>query len=456
MQKFFYILIVTLLFSSCRKFVDTGEPPTQLTSAKVFNSNATATSAMLAIYAQMEVPGFMFELSVYTGMSADEMNDHQLAPERIELNTNDVVPANILTTAFWTRMYGSIYKANAVIEGLEKSQNVSDAFKAQLTGEALFLRAFFHFYLLRLYGDIPLAITTNYLDNANSTRRSEGEIFMQIEKDLEKAIELLAETYVNPTNVTTIERTRPNRYAAKALLSRVSFYQGKWSVAEQLATEVINATALYSLHPDLTKVFLKNSSEALWQIQPVLPGLNSYGGAFYQFPSFPFLVALTPGFATSFESGDQRQSQWMKTVVGGGTNYYHPFKNRVGQVSTSVTEYTMVLRLAELYLIRAETRARQGNFTSANADINVIRSRAGLPVVSPSTEPDILSEIEKQRRFELFAEAGDRWLDLRRSGRVSQVIGAAKPSSWTANDQLYPIPQTEINRNNLLTQNPGY
>jgi starch-binding outer membrane protein, SusD/RagB family len=404
----------------------------------------------------MEASGFMYELSVYTGLSGDEMLNYQSATNRVDLSNNNLTPENTLTGGLWSRMYSSIYKANAIIEGLDKSTDVSAAVKDQLTGEALFVRAFFHHYLMRLFGDIPVSVTTNYLENASSVRQTESVVYLQIENDLRKAIELLSDQYVNANNAVSAERTRPNRFAAKALLARILLYQHKWAEAETIATEVINTSAQYSLQNDLSKVFLKNSLETIWQIQSVIPGFNTYAGAFFPFTNLPSTVSLSPSFVNNFETADGRRTAWIKTITVSGNNYSYPYKYRVWQNAASVTEYTMVLRLAELYLMRAETRARQSLFTLANADVNAIRIRAGLAPISHVSIPDLLQEIEKQRRYELFAEAGDRWMDLRRTDGANTIIGAVKGANWSVTDQLYPIPQTEINRNNLLTQNPGY
>jgi hypothetical protein len=115
--------------------------------------------------------------------------------------------------------------------------------------------------------------------------------------------------------------------------------------------------------------------------------------------------------------------------------------------------------LAEQFLIRAEARAKQNNkligSNSAESDINVIRNRAGLLNTSAATQEELLSEIERERRVELFVEWGHRWLDLKRSGRASAVLSLIKPL-WDDTDVLYPIPYSERLLNPKLTQNFGY
>ncbi len=119
----------------------------------------------------------------------------------------------------------------------------------------------------------------------------------------------------------------------------------------------------------------------------------------------------------------------------------------------------MVLRLAEQYLIRAEARAETGDLTGALDDLNVIRSRAGLANSTASTQEEILAAILHERQTELFTEWGHRWLDLKRTGNVDDVmptVAAEKGGSWETTDQFYPVPLSEIDRNPNLTQTPGY
>lgn len=445
-----------LTISSCRKFIDVGNPATQLTSATVFSSDATAIAAQLAIYAQMEGDGFLYNLSVATALSGDEMTNYDPSPDRIDLYRNNLRPENANTSSLWNQLYDFIYKANAVNEGVEKSKTVSEAVKKQIKGEALFVRAFCHFYLAQLFGEVPVVISTDYQQNAIASRQTLQLVYKEIEEDLIKAGDLLSMGYVDANNISTTERTRPNAYAAKALLARVYLFEEKWPLADAAATAVISFSSQYALLTDINAVFLKNSQEAIWQIQSTFPGFNTYAGALYPFAGLPFNVSLTSAFFNDFDTADLRRSSWVKTVTVGGDNYFYPYKYKAGQDEPSITEYTMVLRIAELYLIRAEARCRQSLFTQANEDLNALRSRANLPSVALTSQTALLSEIEHQRRNELFAESGDRWIDLRRTGRSNDLMSISKAPDWTSTDQLYPIPQIEIDRNKNLVQNPGY
>lgn len=115
----------------------------------------------------------------------------------------------------------------------------------------------------------------------------------------------------------------------------------------------------------------------------------------------------------------------------------------------------MVLRLAELYLIRAEAYARSNNSQLALNDLNSIRNRAGLTDWTMLDIVDIEQALLDERRRELFSEWGHRWLDLKRFEKIDEVLGQKKPS-WQPHAKLLPIPEQDILRNPFLTQNIGY
>ena len=116
----------------------------------------------------------------------------------------------------------------------------------------------------------------------------------------------------------------------------------------------------------------------------------------------------------------------------------------------------MCLRLAEIFLIRAEARAMQNNIDGAKEDINRLRTRAGLTNTTASSQSIVLNAIEQERRIELMTEFGHRWFDLKRTGRADMVLSLLKPASWSTTDQLYPLPLYELETNPALYQNPGY
>jgi len=460
-------VITIIAFSSCKKFVDVKVPKTLLYTANTFNDNGTATAALTAIYSQMENDDAMpFKLSQYTGVSGDELITNSTAPEFAEMYKNNIQPLNGMSQSLWVSFYKYIYQANAVIEGLQNSTGVFSKVKNQLTGEAKFMRAYCLFNLTNLYGDIPVVTSTDYKINNTSLRASQTDVYTQIINDLKDAQGLLNINYVaiNDTSTTT-ERVRPNSFAASALLARIYLYKGDWTNAELQATSVINSP-LYDTVP-ISQVFLKNVKEAIWQIQPdaVSTGFNTPEAQYFiltgpldQGSTFQNSVSISNQLLNSFEPGDARRSAWIKDTVFNSTAYSFPYKYKINSSST-LLEYSTILRLGEVYLIRSEARAQQGNPNAIN-DLNVIRKRAGLTNYSGATDKtSLLSAILHERLVELFTENGHRWFDLKRTSKIDAIMSAyasSKAASWNSTKQLYPIPQTERNNDPNLTQNNGY
>lgn len=452
---------------SCKKQVELGPPPTQVMTSNVFSSDYTATAAQLSIYAQMQ--NYPFNLHRATALSSDEISTSAIDQTSKNLYTNALDAATDGGTLnMWSPAYSYIYQANAIVEGLQTYNGVSERAKKQLTGESIFIRAFFYFNLVNLYDDVPLVLSTDYKVNSVLGRSSKEQIYRQIVDDLKRAASLLNSNYVDPTDtVTTADRIRPTSWAAAALLAKAYLYMGKYDSAEIQSSNVISNTPQFTLPSDLTKVFLKNSPEAIWQIGPAGSSLYTIEGNF-------FILTATPGTGSSnssiissqllnaFEPNDQRRVSWIKTYSSGANSWNYPGKYKDNNKTSTLNEYTMMLRLADQYLIRAEARVQQGNSNAGIDDLNVIRKRAGLSNYSgPTDKATLLNAISHERQVELFME-GDRWMNLKRVGVINDVMGGttgvckAKGGTWDAHSQLYPIPVADILNNVNIIQNKGY
>jgi hypothetical protein len=387
--------------------------------------------------------------SVNLGLYADELIYYGMLNETLsQLFDNALMDNNGLVQQYWNESYHQIYCANAVIEGCENSTQLIQTYKAQFIGEALFIRAMVHFYLLNIYGDVPYITTTNYEQNRLAVRLSKTNVYEHIIEDLKNAIELLPENYL------TQDRVRPNKAVATALLARVYLYNENWLEAEMTSSSVINDGA-YVLEA-LDNVFLKQSAETIWQFSPENEGFNAYEGNVFIFSSGPPpFVGLRNEVVSEFSSEDLRKSVWIKTIDDGENTWYHAYKYKQNSNTATSIEYSIVLRLAEQYLIRAESRAKQGNLAGAIDDINKIRNRAGLTNTSAITTQQIIDEIIVQRRLELFTEFGHRFLDLKRTSKSDNVLPLTK-AGWDSHDNLWPIPLNEILSNPNMTQNSGY
>lgn len=450
------LLCFCFFTGSCRKFVTIPPPVNEVGSSSVFSNDGSAISAVAGIYSDMMVANLSFingGFSVFNSLSADDIYNTSPNSTLDPFTNNDLLSTDFSVGGrLWTKGYEMIYDINACLEGLSRSSGISDSLKKQLRGEVLTARAICHFYLLQLFGDIPLVTTTDYRINAVMPRIPGTQVYEQIKNDLQEASLLL------PTTYTSNERARPNKWAARALLARVFLYKGDWVNAENEANNVIQS-GQYSIVTNLANVFLNNSNETIWQLVPVLSTTNTAeGNAFV--PSSATVkptYAITNGLLTVFETNDQRKINWTKTNTISGVPYVYPYKYKVRTITagSARTEYNIVLRFAEQYLIRAEARAQQNNIDGSKNDINIIRSRAGLVATTANDQTSLLAAIAKERRTEYFAEMGHRWMDLKRTNKADAVIGALK-SSWQTTDALYPIPFAEIRANPFLVQNPGY
>ena len=489
------ILAGLMIFTTaCKKLTDGGLPKNLLTDQTTFAADGTAIAAITSTYAtisNMNIPADPFKsIGLRAGLSADELNFFTNYPpstsgyeDLLKYYQNSLTPAN---ASPWVQCYSFIFNANVAINSLNMSNTLTARVKEQLLGEMKFTRAFMYFYLVNLYGEVPLALSGDYTLNQQLGRSPIAQIYQQMIRDLSEAQAVLSDTYVDGTLLaTTLERGRPNKWAATAMLARCYLYTGEYAKAEEQASAVIGNTGLYRLTA-LNDAFLKNSQETIWSTQPVgtLTLANTAEGRVFTLtasgPSTSTPVYLSSQQLAAFTPGDLRGTvgYWIGSVTASGTTYFYPTKYKIGSTSTATAEYSMMLRLAEQYLIRAEARAQLGRVAAAADDLNALRTRARaaqttavpnpLPAISASLSPaDLMSAVMKERQAELFTEWGHRWLDLKRTGTIDEVMSIVTPLKVTASstpnncnsaDSLYPIPQAELDRSPLLVghQNPGY
>jgi hypothetical protein len=441
-------MIITTI-SSCSKLIEIAPPTTTISTVQTFSSNDLTESAIAGVYTQLINAGGseLFSNGGFTlnaGLSADELVS--------AMGTNDLVhypffSNNVLITNFftsdgaWMTAYKAIYGVNSIIEGIAASESelLDDSTRRQVTGEAKFIRAFTYFYLTNMFGDVPLALTTDYRVNATLARTPLVQVYQQMVTDLKDAQQLLSLNY----DFARGERVRANKYAATALLARVYLYQKDWANAAIQADSVI-ANSQYSLLPDLKGVFLSNSQEAILQFKPDLtltPLYNRTLDAYNfnpviklsEFPSeyWPIFTdsATFAQSATSFipqfymntdlpkifEAGDKRRTQWIDSVPTPSTTPYFGvpiyFPSKYPETHTDVGKpprYYTVLRLGEQYLISAEAKAQLGRIADAQAVLNAVRNRAGLSATTAADKESLLAAVAHERRTELFLEWGHR------------------------------------------------
>ena len=490
---------LVIITTACNKFTDAGLPKNLLTDEVTFAADGTAIAAVTSAFStisNMNIPADAFKsIAISAGLSADELNLFTNFPPStsgydflLRHYQNSLAPATVTSSnnTSWQQCYSFIFNANVAINSLNASSTLTARVKQQLLGEMKFIRAFMYFYLVNLYGDVPLALSADFNINQQIGRTPKAQAYQQMIQDLKEAQAVLGEGYVDGTLLApTPERVRPNKWAATALLARIYLYTGDYAQAETQASAVISNSGLYGL-PALNDAFLKNSTETIWSVQAVGTTTlsNTAEGRVFILstagPTTSTPVYLSGQQMAAFKPGDLRGTvgYWVGSVSAAGTTYFYPTKYKIGSVSTASAEYSMMLRLAEQYLIRAEARIRNGSIAAGIGDLNVLRTRARaaqttalqnpLPALSTTLSPiDAMTAVMNERQAELFTEWGHRWFDLKRTGTVDavmsvvtplKVISSSTPNNWTSAYALYPIPQAELDRSPLLVgqQNPGY
>ncbi|MGA9649273.1 RagB/SusD family nutrient uptake outer membrane protein [Pedobacter sp.] len=488
-KKDIFIIILLgwciMMALGCKKFLDVPLPTDKFAAEGAYqndNSTGAVITGIISAAASSPVYGSAnnFEsIGLTTALYSDDLKFIQNTGLGSGATNMAFYYTNALTSANgvqWSLLYRQLYSCNLAIENIEKNKNILNKYN-QWLGEALFLRAFTFFDLTNLYGDVPLAISSDYEVNNSLARAPKAEVYAQVIKDLKRAEDLLGTNYLDGTGNISANRVRPNQFAAAALLARVYLYTGDYANAEIAAARVIGNTAQYQLlAPSI--VFTANSKETIWSLAPIsstavrdyflynngAPVVSANQAALAMFNP----AAMSQPLLDSFEQGDLRFSNWvvLRTTTSAPLNgqFYFPdkYKSRVNGV-----EYNVMLRLAEQFLIRAEARLNQNNISGAVGDLNLIRQRArpssasGLMADYPSTlsREECLNAILKERRCELFTESAHRFYDLKRLGRIDQVMGdyaAAKGTTWSTYKQLWPIPASDIQFNRNLKQTPGY
>lgn len=456
-------IIICPFWTGCSKMVEIGNPINSISTNQVFADSINATSAILGIYTALSnTNGSLFfatgAITVAGGQSADELNGF------VSNGSNTIYDNNVLSDdeflyGLWKDVYAHLYRVNACIEGIMESKGIPEILKRKFLSELRFVRAWCYFYLINYYGDVPLVTTSDWKKESQAGREDLQKIYQFIIEDLKYSIENGSDDF----SFSGGEKVRANKWTACALMARVCLFVSDWENADLYASMVINQNQLFALNTQLRDVFLKNSMETILALNTntrKVPFDGTTEGMYFNpFPDYQPFYWCNEVLIKSFEPSDKRRNNWIDSTEYNGTKYWFPTKYKVTAMDAipggQAKEYPVVLRLSEQYLIRSEARMELGDMDGAIEDINTIRKRAELPEITFSNEEEGRSFIIAERRHELFAEWGHRWIDLKRYGIADEVLRPIKPL-WKSTAVLYPIPLQEIQRNSQLIQNAGY
>ena len=418
------------------------EPQNSIPASEAFKNKNDLERGILGAYNSFQSLSYYGRTyGIFSDLAADNLShpDNATAVAYAEVDNNTILPENTSVEGIWIAIYDGLNVVNNVIAKVDGIPDMNEAEKNEAYGELYFIRALHHFNLVNYFGDIPIKITpTVGIGNINAPRDPVNAVYTQIISDL-----LFASDHLQSSG----SKIRASRDAANALLARVYLYGKDYTNASTFATTVIN-DANSSLMPDYADIFGEGTAESIFEID--FNALDRNRIAEYNFPlseNGRGEVRPSTDILGSYEPNDER---YAATYAFSGTT---PYAIKYDDLSTG-SENVIVLRLAEMYLIRAEAQVHlQGSPSAIRDDINVIRNRAGLGNVSFTSYPELLLAIENERRHE-FAFEGHRWFDLVRTERAVEIL----PTVIHVNQTLFPIPLSELitNTNPGMYQNPGY
>ncbi|KAA5542998.1 RagB/SusD family nutrient uptake outer membrane protein [Adhaeribacter rhizoryzae] len=443
--KYIIAFSLTLPLGACEKLLDV-QPKSAISDTQTIVDKASAETALRGVYSALadgSYYGTGFQSIGY--LSGDNVQWTGSQSQVQEFINHKVNADNATISSAWTAIYRTINRANNVLAKVPQvATNVtfSETLRNQIIGEAYFIRALAYFDLARTWGGVPIITnpTQSPTENWNIPKSTAAETYAQVIADLDLAEPLLPET----TN-----RFQATRKTVWALKARYFLYQQDYAKAEEYASKLIGDAANYQLLKPYNAFFANNArgtQESVFEIFYSATETNAHrnqwqpqtNGGTRQWAPNSTLVdllnnPLTGGSRSALIAKDN-QNRWY------GNLYYR----------SPATDPSFVIRVAELYLIRAEARAQQGNITGALADLNAVRDRAELLPLEAFTTEEILLAIENEHRLE-FAFEPHRWYDLVRTGRAQEVLQVTDTKRL-----VMPIPAEQLLIDPGLTQNDGY
>jgi tetratricopeptide (TPR) repeat protein len=438
---FTFAAAVLLLTASCKKYLDE-VPNNALPTESSIVDAGTARAAIIGAYDRLQ--GYYAASYPTLGtITTDNVIFNGTLSEYLQLDQNSIPTDNVITVAAYQGIYRAINSANSVIAAVP---GVSDPLllsseKDKILGEAYFIRALSYFDLARGWGGVQLQLQpTTDLNTLKGVKRSTlDQTYDQVLADLVQAEQLL------PEDATT--RNRAQKSTARALRARLHLYRKQWAEAESYASQVIS-NPKYTLVKPYKAFFTApfQTTESVLELAYSVNDRNTFWNLWYP-SSSGGQYTLKPSDALIGKLNDPAIGGTRNSLIAGsGAAVYGVLYN----TTASSTDPSYVIRIAELYLIRAEARAQLNKLTEAAADLNTIRARADVAPTTVVTQEALIQAIENENAVE-FAFEGHRWFDLVRTERAGTVLGLTNKNFW-----LFPIPYSDVLSDPDVTQNPGY
>jgi hypothetical protein len=429
-----FVLLTGLSLLSCKKYLEV-ETYDNIRDETTIYDKASAESAVRGAYRSLASLNYSSGFQNTILQSGGDVKSLNNAQTDLNVINYDLRSDIAFLSTYWGNFYSTINKANHVIEKLPAVQDVAltKALQDQLLGEAYVIRALSYFDLARVFGNVQIFLTPTRVvaDKYGVPQSTQAAVYAQVLQDLNAAEPLL------PPTVVRNRITKPTVYALRA---RLNLYLKNYEAAEADVNTVLSNSAYRLIKPF---ALAAGTAESVLELSYSVNDINTG-------------FALWNTSNRSLEPKPEIHNLLNDPLVGGDRKILS-VKNAQGQFIGGIyptnTSAGYVIRTAELYLIRAESRALKAapDLTGALADLNAVRTRADVPEITGRlTATDLLLAIENERRVE-FALEPHRWFDLVRTGRAPAVLNLNDPNKY-----IFPIPAGEILADPSLKQNPGY
>ena len=481
--KIFLLAFSFFIFASCEDDLNV-ELRDAVTEFDFLNNPDNAVQLVNGVYnKQLDYNMYSFSWIGITSITSDDADKgstpSDTGADKQKLDNLTFGSTDISFSDVWNGRYEGIYRTNNALFYLEQL-TIDPTLKNRLIAEVKFLRALFYFDLVRCFGAVPLVTSKIDINNTQEirdvvyTRKSEQEVYAQIETDLLDAIDFLPLKGQYSAN----DLGRATKGAAQALLSKAYLYQEKWQMAYDASGDVISS-GQYQLLPNYAEVWREvgeNASESIYEVQANLNnGIRDYTNV--QGPrGTPDLGwgFNTPSLALSnaYEAGDTRREATILFVQStpftlwdgfvGSPNWNNPRYNYKAYQSSIAEQWNgnlgetaknlRILKYSDVLLIRAEAAYQIGMTSETLNRLNQLRLRAGLADLNSVT----ILDVYRERRLEMAMEH-DRWFDIVRTGQASSVMANNGKTFLVGTHEHFPIPQDQILLSGgILLQNPGY
>jgi tetratricopeptide (TPR) repeat protein len=455
---FFGILLTT---NSCSKVLDQ-QSIVDVDESKAITNNKSASVAVAGLYNELQNGSYYGRnFQICSDVSSDIAQSVGTWDFYREMDTYQVTSGNTEVGNFYYRGYRAINQANNIIDKVPALKDATAAQKNLYLGQAYFIRGLASFDLNRLFGGVPGVVGTMGVpivltpsvkidESSFPTRPTLQAAYDQIESDLLKALELLPETYGD-------NRSQAVKGTSRALLSRFYMYEKKFDQTLKYADLVI-ADTKYVLQATFSGIFdNKLTNESIFELN--FSASDQSGIRNWYFPSANGgrgdLCAHLGYYNEAI--ADPKDSRGKLFGFDNTSKIWYPTKYKMAGNIDNIH----VIRIAEMYLNRAEAKAQLNDLTGALTDLNKVHQRAGCDAMVIAGQANLLTAILQERKLE-FAEEGHRFFDLIRTGNgLTKLVAIDRKNGpnvalTTAGRQVFPIPSFEVNANANMVQNEAY